>query len=143
MVHRQRRVSEIAYHLWERHGRPEGEAERFWHEAERQFEAEKADAAVDAQDAPSGSARSVAIEMPVSVGKDVTKAKVAPAKSKAKPGAEAKAADENGNRGGKTGKAKAPANDAFAAPPAATARASAVEATVKSNPKADKRKSGK
>lgn len=30
-------VRELAYHLWERAGRPEGDGSNFWHEAELQF----------------------------------------------------------------------------------------------------------
>jgi hypothetical protein len=42
MAERDRRIQEIAYLLWEQEGRPDGQAERFWHEAEAQYEAESA-----------------------------------------------------------------------------------------------------
>ena len=45
MVHRERRIQEIAYLLWEREGRPEGQEERHWHEAVAQYESEHAHAA--------------------------------------------------------------------------------------------------
>ena len=55
MTNRERRIREIAYHLWEQEGRPEGESHshRLWLAAEAQFEAEIAgstdgDAAGDA-----------------------------------------------------------------------------------------------
>jgi hypothetical protein len=40
MVHRQRRIEEIAYLLWEQEGKPHGHHDRHWQEAERRFEAE-------------------------------------------------------------------------------------------------------
>ena len=42
MTNRERRIREIAYHLWEQEGRPEGESDshRLWLAAEAQFEAE-------------------------------------------------------------------------------------------------------
>ncbi len=42
MTSRERRIREIAYHLWEQEGRPEGESHshRLWLAAEAQFEAE-------------------------------------------------------------------------------------------------------
>ena len=42
MTNRERRIREIAYHLWEQEGRPEGESHlhRLWLAAEAQFEAE-------------------------------------------------------------------------------------------------------
>ncbi len=40
MSKRERRIQEIAYHLWEKEGRPHGHSERFWHAAEAQVEAE-------------------------------------------------------------------------------------------------------
>src|SRR5271157_1307022 len=42
MTNRDRRIREIAYHLWEQEGRPEGErhSHRLWLVAEAQFEAE-------------------------------------------------------------------------------------------------------
>ncbi len=48
MVQRERRIEEIAYLLWEQEGRPDGQAERFWHAAEAQFEAEVARAELSA-----------------------------------------------------------------------------------------------
>ncbi len=48
MVQRERRIEEIAYLLWEQEGRPDGQAERFWHAAETQFEAEVARAELSA-----------------------------------------------------------------------------------------------
>jgi len=40
MADRERRIQEIAYLLWEGEGRPDGQAERFWHMAEGAYEAE-------------------------------------------------------------------------------------------------------
>ena len=40
MAERERRIQEIAYLLWEGEGRPDGQAERFWHMAEAAYEAE-------------------------------------------------------------------------------------------------------
>ncbi len=42
MTNRERRIREIAYHLWEQEGRPEGESDshRLWLAAEAQLEAE-------------------------------------------------------------------------------------------------------
>jgi hypothetical protein len=48
MVQRERRIEEIAYLLWEQEGRPDGQAERFWHAAEAQFAAEVARAELSA-----------------------------------------------------------------------------------------------
>ena len=42
MIERKRQIEEIAYLLWEHEGRPDGQAERFWHEAEVQYETEQA-----------------------------------------------------------------------------------------------------
>ncbi len=38
---RERAVRELAYDLWERAGRPEGGAEGYWYEAERQLHEEE------------------------------------------------------------------------------------------------------
>ena len=35
-----RRIRELAYELWERAGRPDGGADEYWYEAERQLAAE-------------------------------------------------------------------------------------------------------
>ncbi len=40
MADRERRIQEIAYLLWEGEGRPDGQAERFWHMAEAAYGAE-------------------------------------------------------------------------------------------------------
>ena len=48
MVQRERRIEEIAYALWEQEGRPDGQADRFWHAAVTQFEAEVARAELSA-----------------------------------------------------------------------------------------------
>jgi len=42
MPHRDRRIQEIAYLLWEQEGRPEGQSDRFWHLAIERYEAEVA-----------------------------------------------------------------------------------------------------
>ena len=46
-----RSISELAYHLWEARGRPEGTAERDWHDAERQLSASAVDTAKTADEA--------------------------------------------------------------------------------------------
>ena len=43
MINRERCIQEIAYHLWEQEGQPEGQSERLWLAAEAQFEAEIAE----------------------------------------------------------------------------------------------------
>ena len=40
MKDRDARMKEIAYHLWEMAGRPDGESDRFWHAAIEEYEAE-------------------------------------------------------------------------------------------------------
>jgi Protein of unknown function (DUF2934) len=35
------KIRERAYQLWEQTGKPEGQEERFWHEAERQLKEEQ------------------------------------------------------------------------------------------------------
>ena len=52
MAERDRRIQEIAYLLWEQEGRPDGQAERFWHAAEVQFETEQARTEQDEKLAP-------------------------------------------------------------------------------------------
>ncbi|MEO6876225.1 MAG: DUF2934 domain-containing protein [Opitutaceae bacterium] len=36
-------IATRAYHLWEKHGKPEGQSEALWIEAERQLVAERSD----------------------------------------------------------------------------------------------------
>jgi Protein of unknown function (DUF2934) len=57
MTNRERRIREIAYHLWEQEGRPEGESHshRLWLAAEAQFEAENTERK-DAGNAPAAEA---------------------------------------------------------------------------------------
>ena len=57
MTNRERRIREIAYHLWEQEGRPEGESHshRLWLAAEAQFEAENTERE-DAGNAPAAEA---------------------------------------------------------------------------------------
>jgi hypothetical protein len=40
MPHREKRIQEIAYHLWVQEGRPEGHSDRHWHTAVELYEAE-------------------------------------------------------------------------------------------------------
>ena len=40
MPHREKRIQEIAYHLWVQEGRPEGHSDRHWHAAVELYEAE-------------------------------------------------------------------------------------------------------
>ena len=42
MPHRDKRIHEIAYLLWEQEGRPHGQDDRHWREAVAQYEAEQA-----------------------------------------------------------------------------------------------------
>ncbi len=35
------RIRELAYYLWEKAGRPDGQADEFWHMAEREISAEE------------------------------------------------------------------------------------------------------
>lgn len=42
MAERERRIQEIAYLLWEGEGRPDGQADRFWHMAEAAYAVEAA-----------------------------------------------------------------------------------------------------
>jgi hypothetical protein len=42
MTDKERRTREIAYFIWEREGRPEGQADRHWQEASRVVEHEDA-----------------------------------------------------------------------------------------------------
>lgn len=42
MSTREKRIQEIAYHLWEQEGRPDGHSERLWRAAEAQYEADLA-----------------------------------------------------------------------------------------------------
>jgi hypothetical protein len=44
-------IAELAYHLWERRGRPHGTAEVDWHEAERQISGDSAATTPHALDA--------------------------------------------------------------------------------------------
>jgi hypothetical protein len=39
---RTERIRERAYELWERAGKPAGDHEKYWHDAERQIEEEEA-----------------------------------------------------------------------------------------------------
>ena len=54
MTSRERRIRDIAYHLWEQEGRPEGESHshRLWLAAEAQFEAENRDVEEAGIDSP-------------------------------------------------------------------------------------------
>jgi hypothetical protein len=40
MPQREKRIQDIAYHLWVQEGRPEGHSDRHWHTAEALYEAE-------------------------------------------------------------------------------------------------------
>jgi hypothetical protein len=45
--HREQRIRELAYAIWEQEGRPEGQSERHWETAEKAIEAaERAEVAV-------------------------------------------------------------------------------------------------
>ena len=115
MVQRERRIEEIAYLLWEQEGRPDGQAERFWHAAEAQFVAEIARAELSA-----------AVAEAPSEGEALKKRETA----KADAGAEAV---EKPARAAKPKPAKAPAaKPKISEAPAAAVKAAASEPPVKS-----------
>jgi hypothetical protein len=49
MSTREKRIQEIAYHLWEQEGRPDGHSERLWLAAEAQYEADLAKGRYEAE----------------------------------------------------------------------------------------------
>ena len=66
MTNRERRIREIAYHLWEQEGRPEGESHshRLWLAAEAQFEAENTEREDERKDAGNAPAAEAFVEPP-------------------------------------------------------------------------------
>jgi Protein of unknown function (DUF2934) len=90
MTNRERRIREIAYHLWEKEGRPEGEdhSHRLWLAAEAQFEAEIA----ERKDAGNERPAEPAVEMPVRRAQRKTDG--APAEKPARSAKTAEAASE-------------------------------------------------
>lgn len=54
MSDRDRAISDLAYQIWEQAGRPEGQDDRHWHEAQRRYDADHAGAASKATGAASG-----------------------------------------------------------------------------------------
>src|SRR5271157_4658682 len=66
MTNRERRIREIAYHLWEQEGRPEGESHshRLWLAAEAQFEAENTERKDERKDAGNAPAAEAFVEPP-------------------------------------------------------------------------------
>ena len=104
MVNREKRIQEIAYHLWVRDGRPHGQSDQHWHEAVALFEAEVVE--------PKSAAAERAAE-PTRTGAGKPKAAAKPVNA-AKP----KAADEKA----------APAVKPSSATPKAAAKPSAAKA---------------
>ena len=84
MVDREKRIDEIAYHLWVRDGRPHGQSDRHWHEAVALFEAEVArGSAGHERPAEPSPARSAKLKPGTSPAK--SKAEEAPAKKPSSP----------------------------------------------------------
>jgi hypothetical protein len=144
MVHRERRIQEIAYLLWERDGRPHGQSERFWHAAVAQFEVETAAATASS---PEGKAAfsSAALPGPSFEGERTRPSTKKPAEGNAKATAKVERPVEKPKaatvkpKAAKPKSAKPKADEA----PAVAAKASEGEPTVKSaKPKAGNRKPG-
>ena len=142
MADRERRIQEIAYLLWEGEGRPDGQADRFWHMAVAAYEAEVevigGDKDETQADAEAAMADAAEVESgPANVPLEAEGA--APATKKPAAKAKPAAADEDKPNAAKpkaAGKAKAD-------PPPAATKATETEPVVKSSakPKAKKVKS--
>jgi hypothetical protein len=138
MADRERRIQEIAYLLWEGEGRPDGQAERFWHMAEAAYEAE-AELTGDKDETPSEEAATIFIEVHEVEAESAGEAEsLAPAKPA--PKAKAALADEDKpNFKPKAAKPKAGKAKADAAP--AAVKAAEAEPAVKSAAKSKSKKS--
>jgi len=136
MPHREKRIREIAYLLWEREGRPEGQEDRHWHEAAAQYEAEQAraeagDRRIEAS--PAHETHSAESTKTPAKGKAEAKEAVGSEEPAEKPMAAKKAARPKS--------AKPGAGEAPAAAPAVAAKATESESAVKPAKKPVKRKS--
>ena len=128
MTNRERRIREIAYHLWEQEGRPEGESDshRLWLAAEAQFQAEVTEV-TERKDAGSEPPPEAAVEPPAepvpAVKKPIRPAKPKtdePAAAKPARSAKPKAAEPAPEK--KAGSAKAKAAEPAAEKPAGSGK---------------------
>lgn len=113
MTDRERRIRDLAYQIWEENGRPEGEGERHWSEAERRYAAEggstspaKGAEAVKAEKEPKPSKTMAAAAAAGAPPKIAGKAAKVDPSSAAEPTAAKPAAGPGKSSGGKSGKSK-------------------------------------
>ena len=84
MTNRERRIREIAYHLWEQEGRPEGESDshRLWLAAEAQYQAEVTEEGHRSEKTPEAEPPAEAAVEPPAEPVPAVKKSVRPVKSK-------------------------------------------------------------
>jgi Protein of unknown function (DUF2934) len=137
MTNRERRIREIAYHLWEQEGRPEGESDshRLWLAAEAQFEAE----VTERKDAGSEPPPEAALEPPAEAAVE-PRAEPVPAVKKPVRPVKPKTDEPTAEKPARSAKPKA----AEPAPgkKAGSAKAKAAEPAVEKPPGSGKRKPG-
>ena len=115
MTDRERRIREIAYHFWEREGRPEGEghAHRLWLAAEAEFEAEVRAGNGERTEAPAELVKKPARPSSRKIGEPAAE-KAARLRANGSEPVPEKSAKKNGTRSAK-GKTEEPAKEKPAA----------------------------